>query len=266
MVVADVESRIPELRELQRVAYWLAQRFWSEANAGNISVRLTDLPAEIIRREGGPLVQMPMALPELAGQHFLVTGTGKRMRDIVHDLEGNVGLIRILPGGQAYTCLWGVSEVTSEFPAHTAIHQMLLAERPDHKAVVHTHPPGLAALTHLAQFRDAATLGEVLFHMHPETSYFLFKQLAYLPYMVPGSVELGRATAEVLRTCKVALWDKHGIVAIGETMSRALDWIEILEKAAQIYWLVASSGQQPVGLTDQQIEAMLRAYGLAGDS
>lgn len=266
MVGADVESRIPELRELQRVAYWLAQRFWSEANAGNISVRLTDLPAEIIRREGGPLVQMPMAFPELAGQHFLVTGTGKRMRDIVHDLEGNVGLIRILPGGQAYTCLWGVSEVTSEFPAHTAIHQMLLAERPDHKAVVHTHPPGLAALTHLAQFRDAATLGEVLFHMHPETSYFLFKQLAYLPYMVPGSVELGRATAEVLRTCKVALWDKHGIVAIGETMSRALDWIEILEKAAQIYWLVASSGQQPVGLTDQQIEAMLRAYGLAGDS
>jgi hypothetical protein len=26
---------------------------------------------------------------------------------------------------------------------------------------------------------------------------------------------------------------------------------------------VTSSGQQPVGLTDQQIEAMLKAYGLA---
>lgn len=53
------------------------------------------------------------------------------------------------------------------------------------------------------------------------------------------------------------------MVAIGETMLRALDWIEILEKAAQICWLVVSSGQQPVGLTDQQIEAMLKAYGLA---
>ena len=263
VVVADVESQIPELEELQRVAYWLAQRFWSEANAGNISVRLADLPANIAQREGCPPIQMPIAFPELSGQHFLVTGTGKRMRDIVHDLEGNIGLIRILPGGEAYTCAWGVPKVTSEFPAHSAIHQMLLAERPDHRAIVHTHPPGLAALTHLTQFRDAEALSDVLFRMHPETSYFLHEQLAYLPYMVPGSVELGRATAEVLRTCKAALWDKHGVVAIGETMSQALDWIEILEKAAQIYWLAASSGQQPVGLTDQQIEAMLKAYGLA---
>ncbi len=263
VAVADLASRVSELEELQRVAYWLAQRFWSEANAGNISVRLTDLPADIVQREGAPPVQMPIAFPELSGQHFLVTGSGKRMRDIVHDLEGNIGLIRILPGGEAYACLWGVPRVTSEFPAHSAIHQVLLAERPDHRAIVHTHPPGLAALTHSAQFRDAEALSDVLFRMHSETSYFLCRQLAYLPYMVPGSVELGRATAEVLRTCKAALWDKHGVVAIGETMSRALDWIEILEKAAQIYWLVASSGQQPVGLTDRQIEAMLRAYGLA---
>ncbi len=262
-VGTDVESRIPELEELQRVAYWLAQRFWSEANAGNISVRLTDLPSDIVRREGCPPVQMPIAFPQLSGQHFLVTGNGKRMRDIIHDLEGNIGLIRILPCGEAYTCVWGVPKVTSEFPAHSVIHQMLLAERPDHRAIVHTHPPGLAALTHLAQFRDAEALSDVLFHMHPETSYFLHKQLAYLPYRVPGSVELGRATAEVLRTCKATLWDKHGVVAIGETMSRALDWIEILEKAAQVYWLVASSGQQPVGLTDQQIEALLKAYDLA---
>jgi rhamnulose-1-phosphate aldolase len=139
---------------------------------------------------------------------------------------------------------------------------MLLTERPDHKAIVHTHPPGLAALTHRAQFKDAEALNDVLFRMHPETSYFLFEQVTYLPYMVPGSVELGQATAEAFRVCKATLWDKHGVVTIGETMSRALDWIEILEKAAQIYWLVVNSGQQPVGLTDQQIEAMLKAYDL----
>jgi len=260
--VADVESWIPELEELQRVAYWLAHMGWSEANAGNISVRLTDIPADIAQQEGGPSIQMPIAFPELSGHHFLVTGTGKRMRDAIHDLEGNIGLIRILSGGEAYTCVWGVSKVTSEFPAHSAVHQMLLAERPDHKAIVHAHPPGLVALTHLAQFGDAEALGDLLSRMHTEIGYFLFKQLAYLPYMVPGSIELGRATAEVLRTCKATLWDKHGVVAIGETMSQALDWIEILEKAAQIYWLVTDSGQQPVGLTDQQIEAMLKAHGL----
>jgi rhamnulose-1-phosphate aldolase len=263
VAVTHMESRIPELEELQRVAHWLAQRFWSEANAGNISVRLNDLPKDIAQREGAPPIQMPIAFPELSGEHFLVKGTGKRMRDVIHDLEGNIGLIRILPGGKAYTCLWGVSKVTSEFPAHSAIHQVLLTERPDQKAIVHTHPPGLAALTHLARFKDAEALSDVLFRMHTETSYFLHKQLAYLPYMVPGSIELGRATAEVLRTCKATLWDKHGVVAIGETMSQALDWIEILEKAAQIYWLVAGSGRQPVGLTDQQIGAMLKMYGLA---
>jgi len=38
---------IPETEELQHIAYWLALKNWSEANGGNISIRLRDVPAEI---------------------------------------------------------------------------------------------------------------------------------------------------------------------------------------------------------------------------
>ena len=60
-----------------RTAHDLWLKGWAERNAGNLSVRL--VPAELAegsRREGSwrPL---ETALPELGGEHFLFTDTGR---------------------------------------------------------------------------------------------------------------------------------------------------------------------------------------------
>jgi len=263
---AELKDLIPELGELQRIAYWLAHRGWSEANGGNVSVRLTSVPAAVRALPAGAPIQMSLAFPALADTYYLVTGTGKRMRDIMWELEPHIGLIRVLPDGQAYTRLWGVSRVTSEFPAHTAIHHMLLTERAGFTAIVHTHPTSLVALTHVPAFADADVLNDVLFRMQHETRIFLPERLGVVPYQVPGSIELGLASAEALRTHKIISWDKHGIVAVGRTLSQALDLIEVLEKAAAIYWTVAQSGVHPLGLTNDQIQATLEFWGVTYDS
>ena len=163
----ELKDLVPELGELQQIAYWLAHRGWSEANGGNVSVRLTDVPDAVRALPDGPPLPLPLVFPELAGTYYLVTGTGKRMRDTMLALEPHVGLIRILPGGQSYASLWGVPRVTSEFPAHSAIHRMCLAERPGFTAIVHTHPVSLVALTHVPAFADADVLNDVLFRMQP---------------------------------------------------------------------------------------------------
>ena len=261
----EMKDLVPELGELQQIAYWLAHRGWSEANGGNVSVRLTDVPDVVRALPDGPPLPLLLAFPELAGTYYLVTGTGKRMRDTMLALEPHVGLIRILPGGQSYASLWGVPRVTSEFPAHSAIHRMCLAERPGFTAIVHTHPVSLVALTHVPAFADADVLNDVLFRMQHETRIFLPERLGLVPYQVPGSIELGLASAEALRTHKIISWDKHGVVAIGRSLSQALDWIEVLEKAAAIYWTVVQGGMQPVGLTDAQIQATLDFWGVSYD-
>jgi len=263
---AELRNLVPELDEFQHIAYWLAHRGWSEANGGNVSVRLVNVPDEVRALPAGPPVTMPLVFPALADTYYLVTGTGKRMRDIMHALEPNIGLIRILPGGRTYASLWGVARVTSEFAAHSAIHHMLLTERPGFTAIVHTHPVTLVALTHVPAFADADALNDVLFRMQHETRIFLPERLGLVPYQVPGSIELGLASAEALRTHKIITWDKHGIVAIGRTLSQALDWIEVLEKAAAIYWTVTQSGVQPRGLTDAQIQATLDFWGVSYDA
>ncbi|MBU1878837.1 MAG: rhamnulose-1-phosphate aldolase [Chloroflexi bacterium] len=267
MQEAQISALVPELTEFQRIAYWLAHRGWSEANGGNVSVRLERVPDEVRALPAvGPPVPMTLAFPALADTYYLVTGTGKRMRDIMHALEPNVGLIRVQPGGQAYESLWGAAPVTSEFPAHSAIHHMCLAERPAFTAIVHTHPVALVALTHVPALADATVLNDVLWRMQHETRIFLPEGLGLVPYQVPGSVELGLASAEALRTHKIISWDKHGIVAIGRSLSQALDWIEVLEKAAAIYWAVVHSGAQPVGLTDEQMQATLDFWGVSYDN
>ncbi|HDS29926.1 MAG TPA: hypothetical protein ENN67_02660 [Firmicutes bacterium] len=66
-------------------------------------------------------------------------------------------------------------------------------------------------------------------------------------------MELGEATMDTLRKRDVALWSKHGIVSIGRDLEKALDQIEILEKAAIIYLLARGAGTGPDGISDDEI-------------
>jgi len=247
-----VVKQLPELEEFKKISYWLARRFWSEANAGNMSLRLDALSRYLEEQKLESIYQgrLSRSYPKLAGMLIAITGTGRRMRDTFFSLKENIGIIRIVEDGDSYETIWGCQKPTSELPSHLGIHNMLVSERKEHRAVLHTHPTTMVSLTHLPELQDSETLNSVLYSLHPETRMLMPEGIVYLDYDVPGSYSLGDRTAGALRTSRLAVWEHHGVVAVGESLDRAFDRVELIEKAAEIYWNIRAMGVEAEGIDE----------------
>lgn len=229
------------VREIQKIAYWLAIKGLSEANAGNISVRLQEAPTESTAR----IVEKLGFTYEGPEMYLLVTATGSRMREVAEDPD-RICLVHV-KAGDTYEILSGNGKPTSEFPTHLMIHAYFEEIGSDRRAIVHTHPLNLLALMNLEDFQ------ELLPHMmkiHPEVLIFFPNGISVVEFEKPGSVELGKKTVEKAKGRDAVLWDKHGVVAFGRTVSEAFDRVEILEKAADILLKVLSLGRIPTGVPE----------------
>src|SRR6266542_5051434 len=97
-----IEAPYPELDELMTLigeaGVRLSEIEASEGAAGNISVYL-GWPVDP-RRKFPNLEEIPLPdeLPELANMSFLVSGSGRRLREIIHDPAANLGFVTIDPG------------------------------------------------------------------------------------------------------------------------------------------------------------------------
>jgi ribulose-5-phosphate 4-epimerase/fuculose-1-phosphate aldolase len=60
-------NTIPEVQELVKVSTWLAQKGWSEAGSGNISVRFDQLPPGLENLESGQPMRLPSGAPKMGG-------------------------------------------------------------------------------------------------------------------------------------------------------------------------------------------------------
>jgi rhamnulose-1-phosphate aldolase len=221
---------------------------WAEKNAGNISINVSSF-MNIPRGRSAGAVPRKLAsrFPSLKGQFLLVTQTGSRMRDLARDPETNLGLVRISASGAAYHVVWSGRDLrsfepTSEFPVHLAIHNFFKARRRPNRAILHTHPDELIALTHSPAFRNEAAMNRLLRGLHPEVGLFIPRGVGLTPYRKPGSQALGKATVRTLSDHDIVLWPKHGCLATGENILEVFDLIDILNKAAKIYFLCRSAG------------------------
>jgi rhamnulose-1-phosphate aldolase len=97
--------------------------------------------------------------------------------------------------------------------------------------------------------------------MQSEARLILPEGAALLPYHLPGSLELGLASAEAVCHHFVVLWRMHGALATGQTLSQAVDYLEVVDKAARIYWTVAGAGRKPIGMSDEDIQTSLKKFG-----
>lgn len=256
----DLIHQIPELAEIQRIHEWLALWRWSEASGGNFSLRMSALPSGVEDLSGEPPKSLPLEVPSLGGVYMLISARGARARDISKDVESGVGLYWILQNGAEFTCLWGNNDPTSELIAHLAIHQALSLSRSAHQAVLHSHPANLIALTHNPGFDNPKVLSDRLLRMQSEARIHLPEGIGWLRYHLPGSKELGDESARALLKTPVLLWHLHGAISIGENLSKALDYMEIVDKAAQIYWILTSSGIAPEGMRDEDLQRALRHF------
>jgi Ribulose-5-phosphate 4-epimerase and related epimerases and aldolases len=70
------------------------------------------------------------------------------------------------------------------------------------------------------------------------------------------------ATIKELYEYDVVMWEKHGIVAVGEDVMEAFDMIDTLSKSAQIYLTAKSMGFEPEGMSLAQMTELKNAFGL----
>jgi len=247
--------------ETAEVAGFLWQRGWAERNAGNISVRMEpeDI-AESSSSQNELLFPLTRHFQEIGGNFFLVTGKNTRMRDVAARPMENMLVIRITDDGTAFHILSPDGETslrpTSELSAHLEIHSMLARRKMPQRVVMHTHATELVALTHIQEFCNEDQLNKVLWGMHPETKVFVPEGAGFVPYFLPGTTAIGEVTVRVLEKHDIAIWEKHGVFAIGTTPSETFDLIDILTKAASVYFLCRSAGFDPEGLTDSQLDEL----------
>ncbi len=252
------------LEQVSRIAGLLWEKGWAERNAGNISVNVTGLVPKKPARGCPPIVDVEKPLPLLEGTMILISATGSRMRDIARDPAGFMCIVRVPKAGSRKPSRAGsdaCARPSSELPAHLSVHQFLAARGKAEKAVIHTHPGRLIALSHMQGVNNKGTLDSILKRMHPEVGAVYPDGIGFAPYRTPGTVELAAASVKALESRRIALWEKHGVVAVGPGLDEAFDAIDTMEKAAGIYLDCMAAGYEPEGLTDGQIIALRAAFG-----
>lgn len=246
------------IAELAEVAGFLWEKGWAERNAGNISVNITGLiSSSSYHFDEAPVIPLEKEYPGLDKNVFLVTATGTRMRDLARDPEQGLSLLQMTGNGKSYK----VAELhrkqksfpTSELPTHLLVQEMLKRTNPGMKVLIHAHVPEFIALTHIGEFKSEEGLNRMLLSMHPEIKMFIPQGTGFVPYSVPGTTSIAKETVRVLENHHIAVWEKHGVLATGSSVHETFDTIDLLAKAAKIFFLCRNAGYSPEGLTEQQV-------------
>ena len=251
--------------DISEVTQYLWQKGWAERNAGNLSIDITGelaVPKELNSYRKYPLQKCGQ---NLSGRIFITTITGARLRDIKKDAENTLLVVAIAKDLSGYHVLnakkAAAKKATSEFPSHLMVHAMLRASNSPKKAVIHTHPNNLIAMSQVKEFKNESRLNAVLFGMHPEVRVVLPQGVGFAPYRCPGSLDLAEATIGSLKGKSITVWEKHGVVSAGVDIFESFDFIDTIAKAADIYFLCKMAGKEPERLSGAQLKEIDRAFG-----
>lgn len=237
----------------------------SEAGAGNISCAVAWEP-ELEVFELAEDMQLPVAVPSLAGRTLFVTGSGRRLRQIAADPLANVGALTVHEGGHSGTLRSSPRRrfdvLTSELNSHLAVHaDQVTARGVEFLAVVHAQPIHLTYLSHLAEYRDTTRMNARLIRWEPETLVALPEGVGVLEFMVPGSEELQQNNVAGLREHQIVLWSKHGVMARSDfSPTAAVDKLEYVETAARYEVLDMSMGRRAEGLSVDELRRVKSAF------
>ena len=129
---------------------------------------------------------------------------------------------------------------TSEILLHLAIYN----ERPDVRAVIHSHPP------HATAFAIADV--ELPTCIHPEAEVFL-GPVKTAKYVTPGDTRLGESIKPFVKESNTILLGNHGVVCYGSDLEDAYYKLEIVDAYARILLLTKQLGSvRPLGADDMR--------------
>jgi rhamnulose-1-phosphate aldolase len=213
---------------------------WHERNGGNLSYRLKPDEVQTIQprlNSPGEWVDIGAEVPGLAGEYFLVTGSGKYFRNIIVDPEACIAIIEIDDKGAKYRIRWGLVEggtPTSELPTHLMNHEVKKrVTNGEHRVIYHAHTTNIIALTFVLPLNDEVFTRE-LWEMATECPVVFPGGVGVIGWMVPGGRAIAIKTAELMEKYDVAIWAHHGMFCSGIDFDLTFGLMHTVEKSADI--------------------------------
>lgn len=243
---------------------------FNERNGGNATYRMTDKDVEECRAafsEDEPWTEMDITAGNLAGEYFITTGIGKYMRNIILDIPGNIGIVKINDEGNAYKKVWGLdngARPTSEFPSHLLNHSVRkrVTDGAD-RVIYHLHPVNVITLSFILPL-NAREFSRVLWKSMTECPIVFPEGVGVVPWMVPGGREIALATSKLMEKYQAAVWAHHGLFVTGPDFDTAFGLAHTIEKSAAIYVNILKTGRPILqDITDDDLREVSRAFNVS---
>lgn len=184
----------------------------------------------------------------------LVTGPGGNLSAIAD------GIVYLSPSGYAFNelkpedyvgieiasgkIIEGEHRPTSEFLMHLACYR----QRPEIRAVIHTHPRYTLALSSSGHDIKAMCAD---FHIYTKS------KIPHIDYITVTTPELAEAVSSVVEAADVIVLRNHGAITLGTNLKEAYYRMTSLEEGAHIQWLATLVGD-PRFLTVQELSELDR--------
>jgi L-fuculose-phosphate aldolase len=186
-----------------------------------VSLRAELVAAAQAMRELGLVAGSSGNLSARDGDSILITPSGVPYPELTAD-----DLVALSPAGEV---LAGSREPSSERRVHLAV----FAARPDAGALVHTHSVHATAWSFSGEPLDTGT-GEL-----EDAAGGAVRTAAFAE---SGGQALADACVEALGERSAVLMSRHGVLALGGSPARALDVAAVVERQAQLAWLLRRGG------------------------
>lgn len=224
------------------------QMGWHERNGGNLSYRMTESEVDSMKSlfyEDKNTYYIGADIPNIGGEYFLITGSGKYFRNVSSYPEENIGIIKVSEDGKSYQKVWGLLNgaiPTSETPTHLLNHAVKRQISNSFRVIYHAHTTNAIALTFLLP-NDENIYTRLLWEMATECPIVFPKGIGLIEWMVPGSVEIGLKSSDKLKDHDAIIWMHHGTFCAGNSFDEAFGLMETIEKSAEILIKILSTGK-----------------------
>jgi L-fuculose-phosphate aldolase len=164
------------------------------------------------------------------GEHFVITPTS-----LPYDEIEPGDLVTLTLAGEVVA---GRREPSSE----RRVHQAIYAARPDIQAIVHSHSVHATAWSFLGEPIDLDT--EELVHAAGGA-------VRCAGHGASGSDALAQEAVAALTDRRAVLLARHGVVAVAASPMQALDACAVVERQAEVAWLLRRAGALPPRASDR---------------
>jgi L-fuculose-phosphate aldolase len=171
------------------------------------------------------------------GDGFLVTPSGMPVERM-----GSDSMVRMNMGGS----ISGTGKPSSEW----RFHRDILASRPEVNAVIHTHSMFATSI---------ACLRKEVPPLHYMIAVVGGNNIRCAPYALFGTQALSDAALQALEGRKACLLANHGMIALGESLERALAIAVEVETLCEQYWRTLQVGG-PVLLSEQEMAEAIEQF------